>query len=357
MHIRTLFGIFVLFYGVFAQNTGNFSLKGEIAFWDKNDSCEVILFNPDGRKKEQTTFTDAEGKFSFHTEYSYQDASRIGEYTLLITSSDRQERIGVPIFIEPGKKLSVFVAHDTLIYKGSELQEAFSRFEQPLWKYYVKQKDYEKEYPGIPAKFLAEQRKFRNEYIREYATKNPDKIFIYKYIDIYYRDKDGEFLERMCSEGQRYFADNVHVQNLCIRTEGRKLEEGKKSPDFTLKDASGKEISLRDYKGKYVLLYFWASWCSPCVKGIPKMQEIYQEFRSDDFELICLSLDVREERWKKALQKLTPPGIQVLATREAADKYGVRYIPFLVLINPDGIIEKYDVSKVKIRRYLKRKLH
>src|SRR5580658_4331491 len=76
----------------------------------------------------------------------------------------------------------------------------------------------------------------------------------------------------------------------------REVAAGKAAPDFTLKDAKGKRLSLSDYKGKVVLLNFWATWCGPCKTEIPWFVEFQNEVQARGFTVIGVSMD--EDGWK-----------------------------------------------------------
>src|ERR1700689_2962832 len=74
------------------------------------------------------------------------------------------------------------------------------------------------------------------------------------------------------------------------------IQSGKAAPDFTLKDAKGTRLSLSDYKGKVVLLNFWATWCGPCKTEIPWFIEFEKEFQGRGFTVLGVSMD--ENGWK-----------------------------------------------------------
>jgi cytochrome c biogenesis protein CcmG/thiol:disulfide interchange protein DsbE len=73
------------------------------------------------------------------------------------------------------------------------------------------------------------------------------------------------------------------------------LKDRKPAPNFTLRDAGGQSVSLGDYKGKVVLLNFWATWCGPCTLEIPWFEQFEQQYRSKGFEVVGISMD--EEGW------------------------------------------------------------
>lgn len=122
---------------------------------------------------------------------------------------------------------------------------------------------------------------------------------------------------------------------------------------FTKTDINGQQLSLSDYKGKYVLVDFWASWCVPCRKGNPHLLSLYAKYKDKGFEIIGVSDDdSNHEAWKKAVAK---DGIGVWKhvlrgldmnkrmkgepnPADLSDYYGIHSLPTKILINPEGVI-------------------
>lgn len=127
------------------------------------------------------------------------------------------------------------------------------------------------------------------------------------------------------------------------------INVGDKAPDFTLKDPNGKEIKLSSFKGKLVLIDFWASWCRPCRMENPNLVSTYAQYKDKKFKVakkgllfFGVSLDQNETAWKQAIEQdqLTWPHVSDLKgwNSEAAKLYSVRSIPTNFLIDGDGVI-------------------
>ena len=119
------------------------------------------------------------------------------------------------------------------------------------------------------------------------------------------------------------------------------LEIGKIAPDFSQTDLEGKVISLESFRGKYVLLDFWASWCGPCRAENPNLVRTYDRF-SSKMEILGISLDQKQDSWIKAIQAdgLTWKHVSDLKgwSNAVAKKYNVQSIPANFLLDPSGKI-------------------
>lgn len=120
------------------------------------------------------------------------------------------------------------------------------------------------------------------------------------------------------------------------------LKEGKRAPDFTLIDINGNDFNLASLfgKGKYIVVDFWGSWCSWCIKGFPKMKEYYNKYR-DKLEIVGIACYDKEDKWKAAVLKNDVPWLHVFSPDGITEeRYGVTGYPYKVLISPKGKVIK-----------------
>ena len=112
--------------------------------------------------------------------------------------------------------------------------------------------------------------------------------------------------------------------------------------NFKAKDIDGNTTELSKYKGKVVILDFWATWCPPCIREIPNLKKIYSKFKDDDFEIISVALE-RKPR-EHAIKFVADNGmdwvhiIDKVKGKEIATEYKIRYIPTMYIINKKGEI-------------------
>lgn len=138
---------------------------------------------------------------------------------------------------------------------------------------------------------------------------------------------------------------------------------GAQAPNFSQQTPDGKTVSLADFRGKYVLVDFWASWCHPCREENPNVLRAYNEFKGRNFEVLGVSLDDAKgrEKWLKAIKDDGMPWVQVSDLKgwqnEAARSYDVQGIPQNFLIDPQGKILaanlRGDELKAALARYIK----
>jgi len=110
---------------------------------------------------------------------------------------------------------------------------------------------------------------------------------------------------------------------------------GSKAPNFTLEDVNGKTVGLSDYKGKVVLVEFWATWCPPCRELTPELNKIYEKYKDKGFVILALSAEDRDTL-KDYIKEHGVKYSVVIATRETIKKYGVIGIPVSFLIDKEG---------------------
>jgi len=124
------------------------------------------------------------------------------------------------------------------------------------------------------------------------------------------------------------------------------VSPGNPAVSFELPNQKGELVTMSDFKGKYVLLDFWASWCIPCLDEFPHMQRIYENTSRDNFEIVAISTEEDSLKWIESLNRFDNPWVQLYGgngfQQETFQEYSGGGIPFYILVNPEGNIQRYN---------------
>lgn len=264
------------------------------------------------------------------------------------------------LYLEPGQ-ISI-VANDSLKHatiKGSKVNDDYlnlNNLDEPLK---MELNRYREQYSAIPKhapdliqqqqavqikmKELAERRKL---VYKNFVRDNPNS-----YISLFViRDVAGPYMDQ--ENGAELFAGlSDRIKN---SPDGKQMKtmldglartaKGNMAPVFSQPDTAGKIVYLTDFKGKYVLVDFWASWCHPCRAENPRLLKAYNRFKDKGFSIVGISIDQEKMRnaWLKAIKDDGMPWTQLIDANAdkngAAALYGVKAIPSNFLINPEGKI-------------------
>lgn len=327
-----------------------------------NPPAKAYLVYPMGDNKYLDSTTIVNGQFTFEGEVSSpRDANIIVKHNDIPDNPIMKPVRDVIAFYIENKEISI-TAKDSIKngkLTGSALNEEKDKMDSYLKTFYDKYNALDNEYKGQPnerkndpayIKTLDERaQKITEEIIkvkREYVSTHPDT-----YLSIVLlRSSMGEEFDAIAvekifnglSESVRKTELGNQVRTKIIET--KKTQIGVEAQDFTMNDANGKAVKLSDFRGKYLFLDFWASWCAPCRRENPNLVENYKRFKDKGFEILGVSLDkpADREKWISAIEKdgLTWPQVSDLKEWEceAAAMYNVKAIPMNFLIDPNGII-------------------
>jgi len=124
------------------------------------------------------------------------------------------------------------------------------------------------------------------------------------------------------------------------------------APSFAIKNLTGETVALENYRGKVVLLDFWATWCKPCVKSMPALQKLHEQFAAREFSVLGIAID---EKGRKVVEpfikkhKITYPILLDAEENPAWETYKVKVIPAMFLVNQQGQIVKQWIGEAEMK--------
>ncbi len=179
----------------------------------------------------------------------------------------------------------------------------------------------------------------------------------------YYASSKGVKIDKLIaqkSEKVSIPSSNARVTKTFILQQVIDHAVGEMAPNFAIKTIYGKKISLKDYRGKFVLIDFWAVWCAPCRAELPNVQAAYEQFGGKNFHVLGLSLDNDTQTPIKYVKKhkltYTQGFLGPWKNDNVTKLYGIRGIPSIWLIGPNGKIVAKNLYGQKLHRAVKKAL-
>ena len=117
-------------------------------------------------------------------------------------------------------------------------------------------------------------------------------------------------------------------------------EEGFEAPNIVLNRIDGKQFRLADFRGQWVMLNFWATWCGPCVEEMPSLEAFSQKYKKENLVLLAVSVDTVPKERIEAFVKNLNLSFQIFLdpSSEMSDKFAVNSLPATFVINPEGMV-------------------
>ena len=205
-----------------------------------------------------------------------------------------------------------------------------------------------------------------NNLVKDFVSKSKSPAAIFYALGLGSRILPHEELQPLADASAKRFPEHTGLARiksmLAVKAPAENTSKGyallnQQAPDLTMADVNGKPVSISSFKGKFVLVDFWASWCAPCRQENPNVVAAYNQFKDKNFTILGVSLDEDKAAWQKAIAKdnLTWNHISDLKQweSEAVKAYGFEGIPFNVLINPQGKIIASGLREEELYNKLK----
>lgn len=174
----------------------------------------------------------------------------------------------------------------------------------------------------------------------------------------WHADHDIALMDAMAAAAQKNHPKAELTKQLVAKVNSAKrVAIGAVAPDFQLNNLEGKPVDLKSYRGKYVLIDFWASWCGPCRQESPTLVRLYNAFKDKGFEILTVSIDTDANKWKNAVKKdgFTWQSVSELSGYSGASSalYNITAIPSSFLLDKDGKIVAKNLRGANLEKQLR----
>ena len=318
--------------------------------WEHKDSAEVI-----------------DGKFSFSGELELPEV-------WYLKFDDKKDYVS--LFVE-NSQISVSgssLHRDSVTIAGSSINDELSSFNAGVKEFYNEMDDLYNDYKtaeesgdtaamsqvDVDYEAVSEN---MNDYITGYVASNTSSV-IAPYLTV--SNLLSGFSVSQIDSTLGTFSEEIKGSKYVVSMQERSAkmkttEIGAVAPLFTQNDPEGNPISLESFRGNYLLIDFWASWCGPCRKENPNVVAAYEKYHDMGFDILGVSLDDNGDKWVAAIDKdgLTWSHVGDLKgwANEVGQLYGVNSIPHTILLDKDGVIIAKNLREEELHEKLEEVLN
>ncbi len=320
------------------QASGTFRITASLANWDST----YVLITAEGDTLHQDSVRHGKFEFSGRVNGAKEGNFIIKKNHLTVT---------LPLYIEPGEIHVQDHERNTVRFdiSGTHHNDLFTAFTKQIAAAYRTFNS------ATPEEFQKSARLYVQQYIQNHKASLLTLTLFRRYI------LNAELGEQ--EKRNLFLSINKNIRNTYGGKEiARKVNQlintsvGKAAPLFSLPDTANQIISLQQFRGKWVLLDFWASWCVPCRKENPAIKKVYEEYKEKGLVIVSVSLDSDKEKWLDAINHdgLTWVHVSDLKGWEnaVAKQYRIESIPANLLINPAGVVIDKNLDGEALRTKL-----
>lgn len=359
-----------------------FSIKGDVSKVKDPIDKIVLLYKSNGKIIEDTSEIK-NGKYFFNGKIKDAREASIKAFKINYNTDGKNKYRKADekwVFIEPTKmKVSSGNVFSDLTLTGSPANTAYVKWKEALKPFNDSFNRYQWEFLDARKSFNLSKKKEDSLLVEKYSVKSGKAINEFFDSNLQYAKNNSKspilmtilssfppvmFKDTFDIEKERLFnqaplaLQNTELGELIAHQIAVRL--GRQGPDFSLPDMNGNNIKLSSTRGKYVLLEFWASWCSPCRAESPNLLKAYNKYKND-FTIFSVSLDVpsAKQKWLDAIKKdgtnLWPQVLnQAGGASDASLLYGkIGNIPANFLLDREGKIIAKDLRGLKLEEKLK----
>ncbi|MEZ5046816.1 MAG: TlpA disulfide reductase family protein [Chitinophagaceae bacterium] len=331
-----------------------------------SDTLSGVVYLQDLSKSTIDTVIISNGKFKKNyllnetTPFAIMDERR--QYQLFFADPESQIKMNIKRFPLTVLEISGSASHETF-RSLLIMQDPYNQAAQQIQRAYSDPKS-NKDSLNAVMQYINEGMKTNFEnFIKQNNNTNIASFLIFSTLVNDRGNIDGPKADTLFNSlGSKAKASYFGKESLKHISKLKAVSVGYIAPDFELYDSTGTvKHKLSDFRGQYVLLDFWASWCGPCKAEIPHLKQAYQFFHDKGFEIVSVSFDRKESDWKYALRTLGMPWIHISDIKGfqsvVSNLYHVPSIPKTLLLDPNGKIIATDLRGNALEKKLEELIH